>query len=629
MTCPSPSPEAMERLRVFGERELLAFMDEVTTKTNKELLSVLPSVDGFRKDSVNSLPTRKRAMLNHFLKKGEGKASNKAQADVAYYYFWRSWAEQHLPDVDGLADELNAIEHVATKSTSPSDTLDKAVERLFKNLQQQSFLNRCSSEKTTRLLNFSPFSITDTLDRLVTGAKPQVAVDKDRSLSALPNRLDEIEELLRRLQDQGDTLVAEVAEHTKLVIERRNPPPALPDDQGRYDDLQEMVAEISRQVNQRLHDLEQEAEKSAAAASARLEKFERSVADLEGLWADLEDRFTNLASELRQSVATLSGDIDVASDRGQATPQALAIAITSALQVFPASEPAPSVKKLSAGADAAGLLASNLTTIGLKVSGALIFSQEILAAVTTGRVVFLKGSLAPDVARVIAISLAAVHWMRARIPVGFVDASRLDEDTLQALPTARDSVASLVLDRVNNAPLEVLVDSVAELVRSEGIFVVGTLSDGLSALPEHPLYLQLGPVFDTDVLDWSVFPKADAQISAGALVTLNATALGMVLSSDKPPTDELLGLLRKMKSIRNPRIERAATAYLATLKAFRTTNAPTSLQSVAYGWLWPFWRMVGLGWEERDQQLDGGRLDGDHADARLKLLLELTGPAEK
>lgn len=618
MTVVSPSPKTMDRLRVLGEKELLGFIDEVKSKTNKELLRILPNVDGFRKDSVSSLPKRKRTMVAYFMKKGDT-VGNKARADSAYNYFWRAWAEEHLPDVEGLADILSGIERAASK-VDGTVTLDEAVEGLFRHLQEQSVLNRCSSETLNRLLLFSPFEITDTLERLVSAAKPLVAVERDRALSALPERLQVDEKLLERLQERFRKLEEEVAALSVAVKGTQ----VSTDPTNRIETLEKHVAELSRRLQQDAEERRQKADGEMAAA-ARLDDLERSTADLESLWAEMDDRLKGEAKEFQLQFAGLSDLLETMSKRPPIAASPTSILAAGTLQLTGIRERPSSVKALTDGSDAAGLLASNLAAIGLKASGTLTFAQELLTAVVTGRILFLAGSLAPEVARVLTHSLAAEHIVRARIPVGYVDASRLDEDTLHTLPADRDTAGALLLERVNNAPLEVLADSLAELARADSIFIVATLSEGLSALPDQPLYLQLGPVFDTDVLDWSIFAKS-ADMSAGALVTLDARTLGMALSSGKARSGELIQLLRTGLSSRNPRLERTAIAYLATLEGFRTQPIPTSLQSAAYGWAWPLWRMVDLPWDDRNERLDGGIVDGDEPDPRLHLLLELARP---
>ncbi|RUV26383.1 MULTISPECIES: hypothetical protein [unclassified Mesorhizobium] len=630
MTQPSPTPEAVKRLRALGDRELLAFFNEVTSKTSRELLKVLPSVDGFRKDSAASLPKRKQALLHHFLKKGGAPKANKERADLAYYYLWRAWAEQHLKDVEGLAAMLDAIEN-ATAKDHPQVVADQPqaeIEALFRSLHEQSFLNNCAAETIARLLQFSPFETTDTLEQLVSSAKPQVAVERDRALSVLPKRLQGHEELLKSQQGDVERLSGEVARLAETVTGLVARPAPMVEEGGPTRALEAVLSELAA-VRKEFETHGQAVARVSDAADGRLKAVERSVADLEALWSDTEDRAGKHTAELQQQLADIAERVGQLGQNASPAPvqtEAPSVASTPSLRVVPLEQRPDPIKALATGTEAAALLTSNYAALGLKSPGAAVFAEEVLAAVVTGRVLFLKGSFSTELARATALALAGKHVVRARVPVGFVDAATLDTDVVAALGKQDGMIGALVLERVNNAPFELLADAIADLIRDASVVVMATLADGVSTFPEQPLYLQLGPVFDADVLDWSIFPKANATVSAGALASLDPKVLSMQLSKGKAQTEELLRLLRKDRSLRNPRIERTATAFMSTLESFRTSNAPTSLQSTSYGWLWPFWRMTGLALEDIEDELDGGRIDSeDHVDTRLQLLLDLAG----
>ncbi|TPI51699.1 MULTISPECIES: hypothetical protein [unclassified Mesorhizobium] len=629
MTQPSPTPQAVKRLRALGDRELLAFVNEVTSRTSRELMSVLPSVDGFRKDSAASLPKRKQALLHHFLKKG-GAPKAKERADIAYYYLWRAWAEQHLKDVEGLAAMLDAIEN-ATAKDHPQVVTDQPqaeIEALFGSLHEQSFLNHCAAETITRLLQFSPFETTDALERLVSSAKPLVAVERDRELSLLPKRMQGYEELLKSLQGDVERSSGEVARLAEAVTGLVARPAPVVAEGVLTRALETVLAELAA-VRKELETHGEAVARISAAADGRLKAVERSVADLGALWSDTEDRAGKQTAELQQQLADITERVGQLGQNASPAPvqtDAPSVASTPSLRVVPLEQRPDPIKALATGTEAAALLTSNYVALGLKSPGAAVFAEEVLAAAVTGRVLFLKGSFSTELARATAMALAGNHVVRARVPVGSVDAATLDTDVVATLGKQDGMIGALVLERVNNAPFELLADAIADLVRDGSVLVVATLADGVSTFPEQPLYLQLGPVFDADVLDWSIFPKANATASAGALASLDPKALSMQLSKGKAQTEELLRLLRKDRSLRNPRIERTATAFMSTLEGFRTSNAPTSLQSTSYGWLSPLWRMTGLAPEDIEDELDGGRIDSEgHVDTRLQLLLDLAG----
>ncbi|TPL55509.1 hypothetical protein FJ942_17590 [Mesorhizobium sp. B2-4-2] len=629
MTQPAPTPQAVERLRAIGDRELLAFFNEVTTKTNRSLLKVLPSVDGFRADSVASLPKRKQALLHHLFKKGGAKA-NKARAESAYYYLWRAWAEQHLEHVEGLAALLDGIESAVAKEHPQAAAVqpDAEIEALFRSLQEQSFLNRCDAETIGRLLQFSPFEITDSLQLLASSAKPKVAVEKDRELSILPNRIQGQEERLRSLQGDVQGLAREVARIADTIATIAARPAPVVDESASTRALETVLADMAG-LRKDLEHQGQTATRVIAATEARFKVVEQGVVDLEGLWSDTEDRIGKHVSELQEQLADIAQRVaQLGQPGGSGSSQSgiPIVASTPSLRVVPLGADAGSIKALNTGLEAADLLKSNYATLGLKSPGVSTFVEEVLTAAVTCKVLFLKGSFSTDLARVTAVALAGKHVLRARVPVGFVDAIALDTEVAEALGDRKGAVGALVVERVNNVPFELLADAIADVVRIGNVMVVATLADGVTTFPEQLLYLQLGPVFDTDVLDWSVFPKANTAVSTGALTALDLKALSMQLSNGKAQSEELVRLLRLGGSFRNPHVERTATAFMNALEGFRTSDAPTSLQSAAFGWLWPLWRMTGLASEDIEGELDGGRVDSEsHVDSRLRLLLDLAG----
>ncbi|WP_189557005.1 hypothetical protein, partial [Mesorhizobium sp. M4B.F.Ca.ET.089.01.1.1] len=417
------------------DRELLAFFSEVTSKASRELLRVLPSVDGFRKESAASLPKRKQALLHHFLKKGGAPKANKERADLAYYYLWRAWAEQHLKDVEGLAALLDAIEN-ATKDHPQvvTDQPQAEIEALFRCLHEQSFLNNCAAETISRLLQFSPFETTDTLDRLVSSAKPLVAVERGRDLSILPKRIQGYEELLKGLQGDVERSSGEVARLAETVTGLVARPAQVVEEGASTRALETVLAELAA-VRKELETHGEAVARVSATADGRLKAVERNVTDLEALWSDTEDRAGKHTAELQQQLTDIAERVGQLGQNTSPAPvqtDAPSVASTPSLRVVPLEQQPDPIKALATGTEAAALLTSNYAALGLKSPGAAVFAEEVLAAAVTGRVLFLKGSFSTELARATAMTFAGKHVVRARVPVGFVDAATLDTDVVAA-----------------------------------------------------------------------------------------------------------------------------------------------------------------------------------------------------
>jgi hypothetical protein len=114
---------------------------------------------------------------------------------------------------------------------------------------------------------------------------------------------------------------------------------------------------------------------------------------------------------------------------------------------------------------------------------------------------------------------------------------------------------------------------------------------------------------------------------------VNLASLGAIGAKDLEPLraaaartttdeDEIMRLIRKGATKRNPALERSVlSAYRALKSVNRATPRPRPLQSLAYGWLAPLWLSQGLASEEIDSELDGGKVDAEVADSRLADIL--------
>jgi hypothetical protein len=155
------------------------------------------------------------------------------------------------------------------------------------------------------------------------------------------------------------------------------------------------------------------------------------------------------------------------------------------------------------------------------------------------------------------------------------------------------------------------------------VFCFTSLVTGMASLPIEPEYLELGPVFDLDYLDWR--PSLDTR-TAGTNNSITPSAVASLRTKLTQGTadelDEVLRVLRKFIPKRNPRIERAVAAGYAALKNARQGRADASpMQSLADGWLVPLWVALGLSKDDADSELDGGKCDASRPDPRVAAML--------
>jgi hypothetical protein len=203
---------------------------------------------------------------------------------------------------------------------------------------------------------------------------------------------------------------------------------------------------------------------------------------------------------------------------------------------------------------------------------------------------------------------------------------------VDALGAPGDTVPTIVLEGVNRSAIELFEDVLTEI--SVGFRVsaadsprptvmFGSLLEGPAALPLDPNYLQIGPIFDLDYLDWRSRAPDGAELATGKLGLPQFRSINVSSSKGVVDEDEPLRLLRKVGLKRNPRLERSVLAAYRSLSRFkRSASDLTALQSLAYGWLMPLWLLHGLSREAIDAELDRGKLDGTTADRRLSDMLD-------
>lgn len=143
----------------------------------------------------------------------------------------------------------------------------------------------------------------------------------------------------------------------------------------------------------------------------------------------------------------------------------------------------------------------------------------------------------------------------------------------------------------------------------------------MASLAIEPSYLELGPVFDLDHLDWRLSQTAKRSLAYGtvradALLSIRGNLEVRAIDSEEP-----MRLLRRFKPGKNPRMESAVVAAYSALSSIERRDSPSPLQSIAYGWLLPLWLALGLTREEVDSELDGGKCDVSTSDPRLASIL--------
>ncbi|TAX24989.1 hypothetical protein [Rhizobium leguminosarum] len=632
----------MERLRKVGEKAFANFLNDVAPATARALAKSLPPVKGFRQGSAQELIHQKRTLASKFMAREGVPSGDRTRSDGALYSFWRAWGQEHLGVPMELNDLLNEMEILLDQEGGPdAPEVSESIDRLFLMLKDASDDNRCSRENIERFFLFGPFEGSATISAAIASSKSAREVDRDISIHGLPDRLHRDEEILRSLDDRLNALGVELATLTADLEQHRHASPAarLNASDEIADRVREIAAELSK-VKERTDDLVSsitaiETDRRHIVDQQELvtlmEGLERLVAEsnrnerrhietgtvFEALSRRL-DELESLFLQFPQADADRTTKVDPKSNGVLLEPviQPYAAAPVSTFLLERIDFPKAPTQIL---AEPIGLptafLERNLVALGLKKSSAERLATEILAAIAARCLVHFKGAFATLAARACATALSGNHCFRVAVPVGVMHASELGRTIASAIPSTSDKTAAIVLEGLNNVPVEAIADTLYDFSTGSSnteMLLFSSLSDGPSALPHCTHLLDLGPIFDLDVLEWRLAPPAAAPM---VFCQVPREVLRPVVDPSGD-LEDFLTLLR-MHGRRNPRRERRAVSHYKHLVAMSSEDR-SALRSAAYGWLLPLWGIVGVPTEDMDHSLNGTNFEDD----RLLRILE-------
>lgn len=658
---PTYDARALQRISELGEKTIIAFFKDVSPSLRRAVASDLPAISGFRPGTTPSIDRQIQALAHRLAMSSLSKSFAKSTEEVALYGLWCGWAEGHLGDPAAVRPLLDAFDR-ANGGEPSSDALQEPMRHTVQTLVAAGATSR---EALDHFIAFSPFASIEEFTALIQQAPTAAQIEHESAIRALPDRLHKDEELLEAVQARLDgfdrdfrKVRSELESVARTLAEARN---AGEQDRAAFAALAkkvELVLEGLSQDNilaglvkrvehsERRHDAADEARMAADRDSAALiaaigesrealaalrrrddtqtstRHLEEGVARLDTQMKEIEAQLAPIAAltQRLEQVETMLLEIAdrpvTVADPGRVTESIHRLALDPGLSV----KPLANVREMLASLDAA------LADSGLKKTAAATFSEEILAALATEQVVFLRGSYAVDVGRKCALSLCGSAVYRFAIPMGLTDPAAIRQDLSRHIAKSRGATAAVVIEGINNAPLDVmrdvLLDQASQRVGNTGpSLVFAGLVEGDGAFPLDPTYLELGPIFDLEHMDWRRIKREKLPILGTAPKDIWQT-IASDWESKTVDYEEPLRGARRLARRANARVESNVVRAYAALRALRRAkDGPTVLQSLTFGWLSPYWSALGAKRDAIDAEIDGGKCDGTAIDERLKAFL--------
>lgn len=654
-------PAALGRIEGLGEKAIKGFFNEIPPELLKIVVAQLRPIAGFRPGTSAGIQRQLQSLAQKIAARRVPKSFPHSREEVALYGLWRAWSLSQIRD---SAITKNLFEGLEQGDSEESGAIDGHA-RMAAAITALAASGTCGRETLKRFVTFSPFENVEYLQELAKSARTNAEIARDSALQELPERLHKDEARLQALEsnfsglDRNSALVqSELADVRHAVSDLRT---LMEQDRAAVTELGRsvratveahiLVDGIVQQTNRSLDDLSEIVAEDKRTSEHIVAEVRANAIQLETLGtrlADTERAFERLDLLERKIQELFEKDFAVARAEpldlvpneapSEIAPRYLDPALTvERLRV----ESGLTVKPLNSYFEILSSLESALVEAGLKKSMATMFAEEVLAAIATEQIIFLRGGFAVDVARKCALSLCGRSVFRTAIPFGLTDPSLLRHRLIDRPAASSGSLSCVIVEGINNSPLDLLKDvlldqvthRVGSLGRTEPTVLFASIADGAGAFPIETSYLELGPVFDLEQMDWRRLRSEKlpvlGSVAHDTWLSIPAAWDGKVIDYDEP-----LRGVRQLGHKRNARIEVNVIRAFSALKSLRQDQAGVSaLQSLTYGWLAPYWLALDAKPDDIDSEIDGGKCDAATVDQRLKGILNeyrvnRTGDAE-
>lgn len=605
------SSEAAARISGLGKDVIIDFLELVPPNSARSLLGYI-RVRGFRDGSAAELDRQRRILARRLSYDG----ADRPAATVDWRClgeFWVRWSYADLSD-----QTLSELIPKVTEDGSP-ESKTEIITEIFSRCKELALTKGLSRDDLNLFVLFAPFDEARFGD-IVELATTEADLKAEQAIKGLPNRVDELEDQLKGLRQA----IQSVDISLRSLPDSR---PALGTLSDSMKGAEERITALDDSIKG-IHAAVNQIELAVSSHSASIDSVQNELVTLQATVSSCGQGIESLKdalSQLRQEKVAA----DIAAAEAEADATAILVdgrgngsATSAAHEQTPARASsgntplytgnsvrlhartieevffplAGGVKKIASGQEAVRALQRNLTWIGIVPSSAGQVAHEVTAAAFAGQQVTFKGSLAFPIADVAASTFAGTSVAVLDIPIGLSEPITENGDI--------SAFNAIILDNANVGSYGLYG---AELrhritrcqVRADGSRSCPLLFATAAAVPVGlPLsadYCELGPVIDTDTLDWSEGsggrPLQSGDISSAACPELDVEESREVW---RDLQKEFVAVCGSFSALESRTVVNAIALLLATDVAEDAAEAQTrAFHSIVLGWLIPYCLSVG------------------------------------
>lgn len=565
--------DAKQRVNTQGFEVVRSFVNSIPRQRLARIAARLPRINGFRLDHA----------ADEQLKRLVRRLTTPDATDLMdWHVMGRLWLAYCTTRIAG---ELGTILIEADRSLGEPIRNPDVLENVRRELENVSKAGSVSRENLDLVIQLSPFPEVGALLSATRDAPTRETIEQAHKLDEAKRRLVDIEGRLAKLENRDDQISREALAH-------------LQDLQSQVTDVRADLARVEgvtgpiqqSALEQRFTAISTEFDR----LSQRLDYDSASLRQsTDAFRAEFTARHHALQNRLEEHLKALETSASAVEIGGRHTPTLPRT--TSSIAVLHDNVPARSEAQLATSSELRLTIAQSMYVLGLTRDSSAEAALEIVAAIISGQLVSFRGSLSGITAATVRACFPG-QWDTALVPIGIGDAI-----TLTDWHRTSEKARNLLLAGVNHSAFEIYGQPIRqEVVRgqlasatSERLYLA-VVTEGAGALPLIRSFVDLGPVVDTDSLDWRASGSSTATTSVnGQFHELRrgfdlVRSLGDAKSTLDEASDPFSGILTALGT---QTITRALGALIET---HSDDDEAAYWRSLFYSWVHPQLRAAKL-----------------------------------
>jgi|GEM_PF-6549214 hypothetical protein len=492
--------EAKKRISQLGAKDIVSFLETIPQKFRNLAFQALRPIPGFRKNEPTELKKRIDKLAND-LAMSHDSVHRATELDWSVLgHVWVAWG---INKFEGGIE--TAFKSVKEEKCSFKDFIQHIVDDKEVEFSREDFEN---------IFLFSPFGPSQEVDELIKNIPTREEIEKLHKITKMSSEIVDLKKSVSILSADFEEIKKSQEPQKKDDLNKtrndlKNIGTEIEKLEKRFSLIEELNASQFKTFNQTLDNLHRSNDMLAKRLSSnetRSTNSEKSINEisanskkLEGIIKSVQKTASESAKEHGHRKIS-----EVEHSSGEANVKLPGVEIFQKL----AGE---TINKLSKPGDLVRALTTNYLSIGIANSAAKKIALSVSVALMTGQLVQFSGSLADTVADASLFVVGGESRLIWNVPAGLCDGD-LTAAIIQKALNPKQVIRGLLLRGLNKSAFDIYGYDIRKIVinrllgigqKHPELALIATWINSNSTLPDRNSLAELGPIIDTDSLDWS------------------------------------------------------------------------------------------------------------------------------